>query len=203
MRTIGVELLVAMILQRNTPLLRQPGDHRLMDGGEDRIARDDRQHIMERDIRLLECAQIIERQAVRLERVGQLTNLIIARVLSRVAGETDLEEGARLLEVPNAIRRGEKMPRRAGQRLDNGGRCWLRDSGTFAAVDRDQAHLLQREQRLTHSWPADAGLLHQLALGRQLISGQIVPVMNHRLDAPGDLLIELAAADRPGSCWYT
>src|SRR5262249_27183220 len=65
-----------------------------------------------------------------------------------------------------------------------------------AAADADEAHLLQRQHGFTDRRPPDAELFHELALGRQLVTGRITAVVDHRLDAGGDLLVELAAPDR-------
>ena len=104
MRPAGDELLTRRA-QGRAPLLGQPGRDGLMDRGEDRVARDHRQHVVERDVGALEGVKIVEGLAVGLERALQFVEVIGGRVLRGVARQADLEEGARLLEVPHAVRR--------------------------------------------------------------------------------------------------
>jgi len=104
MRPAGDELL-ARRAQGRAPLLGQPGRDGLVDRGEDRIARNHRQHVVERDVGALEGVEIVEGLAVGLERALQFVEVIGGRVLRGVARQADLEEGARLLEVPHAVRR--------------------------------------------------------------------------------------------------
>lgn len=200
-RPAGDELLAGRA-QRRAPLFRQPRDDRLVDGGEDRIARNERQDVVERHVGPLESIEIVERLAVGLERPLEFGQVRLARMLGCVPGEADLEEETRLLKVADAVGRCQEMSRRAGQRLEDNLRRRLRDPRPLAAVDRHQPHLLQREQRFAHRRPADAEVPHQLALGRQLVARRIVAFVDHRLEPAGDLLVELAAANGAG-VWYT
>ena len=59
------------------------------------------------------------------------------------------------------------------------------------------------EQRLAHRGPADPEFAHQFALGRQLVAGRILALLDHRLEAARDLFIESTAPDGPDLCWYT
>ncbi len=103
-RPAGDELLTRRT-QGRAPLLGQPGRDGLMDRGEYRVARNHRQHVVERDVSALEGVKIVEGLAVGLERALQFVEVIGGRVPRGVAGQADLEEGARLLEVPHAVRR--------------------------------------------------------------------------------------------------
>ena len=202
MRPAGDEFLSGRA-QGDGPLLGQPGRDGLMDRGEDRVARNHRQHVVERDVGPLERVEIVEGQAVGLERALERVDIVGGRVLSRIARQADLEEGARFLEVAHAVGRPQQVPRRAGQRFEDDLRSRLRHARALAAVDRHQSHLLQREQRLAHGRAADAELLHQIALGRQLVAGRILTLVDHRLEAPRDLFIEPAAPDGAELDWYT
>lgn len=202
MRPAGDELLTGRA-QGSGPLLGQPGRDGLMDRGEDRVARNHRQHIVERDVGPFERVEIVDGLAVGLERALQGVEVIGGRVLRGVARQADLEEGARLLEMPYAVRRQQQMPRRAGQGFEDDLGRRLGNARALAAVDRHQPHLLQREQRLAHRGTADAELLHQVALGRQLIAGRVLAFLDHRLEAARDLFIEPAAPDDAELRWYT
>ena len=202
MRPAGDELLTGRA-QGRAPLLGQPGRDGLMDRGEDRIARNDRQHIVESDVGALEGVEIVERLEIGGESALELFEVFGGRVLSRIARQADLEEGACLLEVPHAIGRRQQMPRRPGQRFEDdlGGR--LRHARALAVADGHQPHFLQREQRLAHRRPADSELLHQIALRRQLVAGRVLALLDHRLEAARDLFIESTTPDGADLCWYT
>ncbi len=202
MRPAGDELLTGRT-QGRAPLLGQPGRDGLMDRGEDRVARNHRQHVVECDVGPLEGVEIVERLTIGDERALQFLEVIGGRVLGRMARQADLEEGARFLKVPHAIRRRQQMPRRAGQRFEYDLGCRLRHARALAVVDGHQTHLLQCEQRLAHRRPADAELLHQIALGRQLVAGRILALLDHRLEAARDLFIEPASPDGAELYWYT
>lgn len=103
-RPAGDELL-PWRAQGRAPLLGQPGRDGLMDRGEDRVARNHRQHVVERDVGALEGVKIVEGLAVGIESALQFVEVIGGRVLRGVARQADLEEGAGLLEVPHAVRR--------------------------------------------------------------------------------------------------
>lgn len=113
-RAIGDHVL-ARLLQRDRPLLGQPGDNRLMQGGEYGIARNQRQHIVERDVGALERGGIAERLPVGIERACELQEIRPRRMFGRMAGESHLEHGSRLLEVAHAIGCGQQVPGRATQ----------------------------------------------------------------------------------------
>ena len=199
---VGDELL-ARHAQGDGPLLGQPSHDRLVDRGEDRVARDHRQHVVECDVGPFERMQIVDGLTVGLERALQGVEIIGGGVLRGVARQADLEEGARLLEVTHAIGRPQQVSRRTGQRFEDHLGRGLSDASALAAVDRHQSHLLQREQRLAHRRPADAELLHQIALGRQLVADRIPALVDHRLEAARDLFIEPAAPDDAEVRWYT
>ena len=112
-----------------------------------------------------------------------------------MAGEADLEEDARILEIVDAAGRREHVPRRAAERVDDELRRRLRDARPLAGADLDEPHLAQMEQRLADGGAADAELAHQVALGGKLVARRVVAVMDHALEMVGDLLVELAAAD--------
>jgi len=202
MRPAGDELLTRRA-QGRASLLGQPGRDGLMDRGEDRVARNHGQHIVERHVGALEGVEIVESLTIGIERALEFDEVVRRCVLRRVARQADLEEGARFLEVAHAVGRAQQVARGTGQRLENDLGRGLGDARALAAVDRHQAHLLQREQRLAHRRPADAELLHQIALGRQLIAGRIVALVDHRLEAARDLFVEPAASDGAELDWYT
>ena len=199
---VGDELL-ARHAQGDGPLLGQPSHDRLVDRGEDRVARNHRQHVVECHVGALEGIEIVEGLPVCIERALEGIDVLDGRMLRRVTREADLEEGARLLEVTHAIGRPQQVSRRTGQRFEDHLGRGLSDASALAAVDRHQSHLLEREQRFAHRRPADAELLHQFALGRQLVARRIATLLDHRLEAAGDLLIESTAADRAQLDWYT
>jgi len=144
MRPIGDELL-ARLAQGDGPLFGEPGDHGFVNRREHRVARDDRQHVVEGDVRPLERVDVVERQAIGIERRLEFGDLRIARVRRRVPRQPDFEEAARLLEMTHAVRRRQQVARRAGQGLDDDLRRRPRHACPFAAADGDKAHLLQRE----------------------------------------------------------
>src|SRR6185295_5679988 len=84
MRPAGDELLTGRA-QGRAPLLGQPGRDGLMDRGEDRIARNDRQHIVESDVGALEGVEIVERLEIGGESALELFEVFGGRVLSRIA----------------------------------------------------------------------------------------------------------------------
>jgi hypothetical protein len=64
------------------------------------------------------------------------------------------------------------------------------------ALDLDHAGLLERAQRLAHSYPADLEALGQLALGRETLAPRDDPELD-RLAEPRDRLLEqVAGANR-------
>ena len=199
---VGDKLLTGYA-QGDGPLLGQPGHDSLVDRGEDRVAGNHRQHVVERHVGALERIEVVQGLPVCIERIPKRFDVRGGRVLGRVARQPDLEEGARLLEVAHAVGRTQQVPRRAGQRFEDHLRRRLGDARPLAAVDRHQSHLLQREQGLAHRRPADAELLHQLALRRQLIAGRVVPLLDHRLKAARDFLVEPAPTDSAKVDWYT
>src|SRR5215813_6409210 len=64
---IGDELLAGHA-QGDGALLGQPGHDRLVDRGEDRVARNHRQHVMERHVSALEGMEVVQRMPVCIER---------------------------------------------------------------------------------------------------------------------------------------
>ena len=202
MRPAGDEFLPRRT-QGDGPLLGQPGRNGLMDRGEDRVARDHCQHVVERDIGPLEGIEIVERLTIGLERALEGVDVVGGRMLRGIARQTDLEERTRFLEVAHPIRRSQQVPRRAGQRFEDDLGRGLGDARTLAAVDGDEPHLLQCEERLAHRRAADAELLHEIALGRQLVADRISALLDHRLEAARDLFIEPAATDGAWLVWYT
>lgn len=201
-RAAGDELLPGRA-KGDGPLLGQPRGDGFVDGGEDRVARNDRQYVVKGDVRPLERIEVVERQPVGVERPLELGQVRLGGVRGRVAREAGLEEDPRLLEVADPVRRRQEMTRRPGERFENDLGRRLGDPRPLAAVDRHQPHLLQRKQRLAHGRSADAELLHQLALGRQLVARQILAFVDHHLEAAGDLLVEPTAADDADGGWYT
>ena len=69
-RPIG-ELVLCRRAQGYAPLLGQPLDHRLVDGEEYRIARNDGEHVVEADIGFLEAADVADRGLVLGQRLGE------------------------------------------------------------------------------------------------------------------------------------
>ena len=199
---VGDELLAGHA-QGDGPLLGQPGHDRLVDRGEDRVARNHRQHIVERHVGAFEGMEIVEGLPVCIERALEGVDVLGRRVLGRIARQTDLEEGARLLEVAHAVGRPQQVPRRTGQRFEDYLGRGLCHAGPLAAVDGDESHLLQGEQRLAHRRTADPELLHELALGGQLIAGRILTLLDHRLETTRDFFVETAAPDGAELGWYT
>lgn len=193
-RPIGDPVLTRMA-QRDRPLLRQPLDHRLVNGREDRIPGDHRQHVVEGDIRLLEVAGGVDRLLVCGERLAQPLDLRRRRVRGSMARQPDLEEPACPLKIPSAVGLRQQKPSGARKGFDHHMGSRPGDLRAFPAADRDEAHLLEREQRLADGGSADTELLHQFALGRQPVARLVDAVMDKGFEAVGDLLVEPAAAD--------
>jgi len=202
MRPTGDEFL-ARLAQRDGSLLGEPGDHRLMNGRKHRIARDQREDVVEGDVGPLERVYVVQRQPVGFERCPQLGNVVIARMGRGVTGETDFEEIPRFLEMPDAIRCRQEVASGARQGFNDHLGRRLRHPRPLAAADGDEAHLLEREQCFANRRPPDAELLHEVAFRRQLIARQILPLVDHRLEATGHFLVELAAPDDARDFWYT
>ena len=66
-----------------------------MDGGEDRVPLDQRQHVMKLDVGALEAPEIADRLAVLLELRLEPRQIVLGRVLGGVARQARLEEHAR------------------------------------------------------------------------------------------------------------
>ncbi len=176
-------------------LLHQPFGDGGMDRFEDRIARDHGEDVVELDVRPLELGKIAEGLPVGLQRVAQIAQIPLGRMLRRVAREAHLEERPRLLEMPHAVRLGEHIARAARQRLDHDLRCRPDGARPAAGAQFDQPHPLQMEQRLAHRRTPDAELAHQIALRRQLVAGRHILVPDALLQVLGDILVQLAAAN--------
>ena len=74
-----------------------------MDGGKDRIPGDDRQHIVEGDVGLLEAVEIGQGLAVDFEGGVQFIDVFFRRMKGGVAGEAHFEEQARILEIADTV----------------------------------------------------------------------------------------------------
>src|SRR5258707_997038 len=112
-----------------------------------------------------------------------------------VAGEPDLEEGARILEVADPARRRDHVAGGAGERGRDDLRRRPRPARPLAGADLDETHLAEMKQRFADRRSADAELAHQLALGGKLVAGGKLAVCDQPLELIGDLLVELAATD--------
>lgn len=201
-RTISHHVL-ARLLQRNRPLLGQPGNDRLVQCREDRIARDQREHIVERHVGPFKSCDTAERLTVGVERALELAEVRLRRIFGGMAGQPDFEHGARLLKMAHTLGRSEQMARRPGQGVEHDLRRGHGDARPLAAVDGHHSHLLERKQRLAHGRTADSEQLHQVAFGRQLIAGRVAPFLDHFLQPRRDILVELASLNDPLGFWYT
>src|SRR5262245_11830055 len=196
------DLVLAGALQCHVALLGEPFDHCRVDRRVDRIAGDDGEHVVECHVSALECRQVVDRRPVDRQRLAKLVDLGLGRVLRGMARQPDFEERARLLEMPDALGCGKEMAHRPRQGFEHDLRRGARDPGSFATVDRHQAHALHGEQGLADRRPTDTEHLHQLAFRGQLVAGPEAALMNQGLELAGHILIELAAPD-DRQIWYT
>ena len=108
-RPIG-KLVLRRRAQGDAPLLGQPFDHRLMDGKEDRVARNDCEDVVEADVGGFEAADVADRGLVLGQCRCEQAQVGRRRAARGVAGEPDLEEIARLLEMADAVRLRQHLP---------------------------------------------------------------------------------------------
>ena len=122
---------------------------------------------MERDVGRLKAIEIPERLTIAFQRDLEVGNILLRREVGGVADKANLKEGASPLELLHAIRRRNHVPRCARECVDNQLRRWPGHPSPFARAKLDDPHLAQMEQRLPDGWPANAKMLHEIALGRQ------------------------------------
>ena len=162
---------------------------------ENRVLRNDRQHVMEIDIRLLELRAIAERRTIGFERRSERFDFLQRGMLGGIARKADFEKCPGFLEMPDAVRRRQKIAHAAGEIFDHRFRRRRGDPRPRTRLQFDQAHALQVKQRLAHGRPPDAEFAHHLALGRQRLARHDIVLPDPLLHRLGDLLVELAAAN--------
>src|SRR5688572_13330696 len=129
-----------MPVERHMTLLDQPFDESGMQSLEDRVLWDDGEDIMKIDIRLLELSAVAECRVIGFEGQPQRFDFVRRRALGGMARKPDLQKAARLLEVPDALRRRQQITNAAGKILDN--RLWRRGRHPRprAGLQFDQSH---------------------------------------------------------------
>ena len=180
---------------RNRALLRQPFNHGVVHGGEDRILRYSGNGVMERHVGAHEGFVIADCLSIFLKRRSQILDVLFRRPLRSQARETDLEKRSRFLKPLNASLLRKQQPRGAGKLVDEHVCRRRGDACALAAPNRDEPHFPQREHRLAHRGAADAELFHDVLLGRQLIARRETAFVDHFLDALRDVLVKLATLD--------
>ena len=142
MRLVGADILARR--ESGLALLAQPFGERGVDRGEDRIARNDREHIVECDVGQHEALKIADRLAVRFERRFEISPAPRSVAFSAAwrARPTSKNRRAfwKFCTPPGAA---IMCARGAGQRVDDELRRRLGDARPLAGADLHQPHLAQ------------------------------------------------------------
>ena len=183
-------------VDRRRALVDQPADEGVVDAGEYRVARDDRELRVERHIRAYEEARIADGGGIGIERRLQPPDILIGGNAGGLPGHARFEEQAGLLHMLLALARRHHAVDESRQLTGQEFSRRRRHAGPCAAGDFDQALLLEGEQRLPDRRAADPEALRQLLLGRHRRALLELAGRYGALDMLGDLVRPFASAKR-------
>jgi hypothetical protein len=155
-----------------------------MDGRENRIVADHRQRVAKPQAGENE-GRLIDRIAICIEGLAQDFELVARGLLGGAPCEADLEKHARVLRLPDAIRPTKPMTR--GSRSSTSVSASGRGTRVAAPGCAERPLPLHAEHRLPYGRSTDAELIHQLALGRDLVADGHSSGEDRELDMFGDL----------------
>jgi hypothetical protein len=117
---------------------------------------------VKRDVRVLKAWEVADGFVVRIERIAQVADVLRCGVACCIARQAGFKEGARILEMADAVVIGEQIFGTARQRGHDNFSVRGCDPCSRTRPEIDEPRPLQMKQRLADRRPAHAKLRHEL-----------------------------------------